>query len=369
VQALHRTMNEIIVLGKWEKAKQAIAECKSIDELKVIRDKAEALRAYAKQAKESLEVQNNVAEIKIRCERRIGEFSRELPKENKWSSSHDGKLNILKDAGIQHYERYETIANLPEDLFQKHIEDVKKSNEELTTNGIITLARELAKEQGREEKQKRYQNQAGGFNEKDIEIWQGDFKKLSEKVENNSVDLVLTDPPYPEEFLPLWQDMFEVAERILKPGKFLVCYANHQNLDKIFQLPNNLKYYWIFKLDFTMKPIAKGRNLIATWKPVLIYQKLPFKKIETTIEDNIKFDYTERSLHDLNWGQTIQPFEYLLEKFSEPNDLIFEPFAGSGTTLLACMSKKRRCIGVEIEEKYIDIIKGRLNELRGNLKN
>ena len=36
--------------------------------------------------------------------------------------------------------------------------------------------------------------------------------------------------------------------------------------------------------------------------------------------DKIKFDYTERSLHDENWGQTIEPFEYLLDKFSEPND-------------------------------------------------
>ena len=362
-------MNEIIVLGKWEKAKLAIMECKTIDELKVIRDKAEALRAYAKQAKESLEVQNNVAEIKIRCERRIGEFSKDLPKINKWSNSHDGKLTILKDAGIDHYLRYEAIANLPEDVFQRHISEVKKSNEELTTIGIIELARNLEKEHGREEKQKRYENQSRGFNSRDIQIWNGEFQKLSGKIKDNSVDLILTDPPYPEEFLPLWKDMFDVADRILKPSKFLVCYANHQNLDKIFQLKNNLKYYWIFKLDFTMKPIAKGRNLIATWKPILIYQKLPFKKIETTIEDNIKFDYTERDLHDMNWGQTIQPFEYLLDKFSEPNDLVFEPFAGSGTTLLACLSKKRRCIGVEIEKKYIDIIKGRLNELQRNIRN
>ena len=134
---------ELIVLGQWEKAKRAIAECKTLDEVKKIRDKAEALRAYAKQAKESLEVQNNVAEIKIRCERKIGEFSKELPLGNKWSSSHDGKLITLKDAGIKHFERYESIANLPEKDFEKHIQEVKKSNEELTTVGIIKLARFL----------------------------------------------------------------------------------------------------------------------------------------------------------------------------------------------------------------------------------
>ena len=135
--------NEIIVLGKWEKAKQAISECKNIDELKMIRDKAEALRAYAKQARESLEVQNNIAEIKLRCERKIGEFSKELPKENKWSTSHDRRMTILKDAGVQHYERYETIANLPIKQFEDHIAAIKKSNEELTTVGIIRVAREF----------------------------------------------------------------------------------------------------------------------------------------------------------------------------------------------------------------------------------
>ena len=134
-----------IVLGNWEKAKQAIAECKNIDEAKNIRDKAAALKAYARQAKESQEVQNNVCEIKLRAERRIGEFSRELPVQDKNTrfgqrASHDGeptKLYILKDAGISHHERYETIANIPEEVFEKHIHDVKERNDELTTVGLI----------------------------------------------------------------------------------------------------------------------------------------------------------------------------------------------------------------------------------------
>lgn len=141
-------MNEVIQLGKWDQAKRAIAACTSVDELKQIRDKAQALMAYAKQARESLEVQNNVADIKIRCERRIGEFSKQLP-QNKLkglknaTSPHDGetKTSILKQAGIKHHERYESISNLPEEEFEAHIKNVKKSNEELTTIGLLKLAR------------------------------------------------------------------------------------------------------------------------------------------------------------------------------------------------------------------------------------
>ena len=77
------------------------------------------MRAYAKQAKESLQVQNHIAEIKLRAERRIGEFSRELPKSEGGrptkNSPHHGesKTSILADAGIIHHERYEAIASLP----------------------------------------------------------------------------------------------------------------------------------------------------------------------------------------------------------------------------------------------------------------
>jgi len=90
---------DLIVMGKWEQAKLAIAECKNVDELKQIRDKAQALKAYAKQAKESLEAQNNIAEIKLRAERRIGEFSSVLETKqgnrSDLTSSHDGKKLIL----------------------------------------------------------------------------------------------------------------------------------------------------------------------------------------------------------------------------------------------------------------------------------
>ena len=205
------------------------------------------------------------------------------------------------------------------------------------------------------------------YNEDDIKIHFEDFRKGCESIPDNSIDAIITDPPYPIEYIDLWGDMFEIADRVLKPSAFLVTYANHQNLDRIFQLPNKLKYYWTFKLDFTVKPIAMGRNLIATWKPVIVYQKYPFKKIEETIEDQVhetkEFNYEERDLHDLNWGQSLGKFEYLIQKFSKPGDTILEPFAGTGTTLVACKNTSRKCIGYEIErEKYESIIKGRIVE-------
>lgn len=183
--------NDLVILNNWEKAKIAISECKTIDEVKNIRDKAEALRAYAKQAKESLEMQNNVAEIKLRAERKIGEFSRELPKEQgsrtDLTSSHDGnKLSILKDAGIQHYERYEAMAELPQDVFDNHIMKIKESGTELTTIGVLRIA---------------------AHNENDKKIA---AIKEREVIEPDGLyDVIVIDPPWPIEKIGREVDQYQ----------------------------------------------------------------------------------------------------------------------------------------------------------------
>src|SRR5687767_13746949 len=68
---------EIILLSQ---AKKAIVESKSIHEVKSMRDKAAAVRMYLKQQNESLEIQNEAAEIKIRAERRAGELLADMEK-------------------------------------------------------------------------------------------------------------------------------------------------------------------------------------------------------------------------------------------------------------------------------------------------
>jgi N6-adenosine-specific RNA methylase IME4 len=154
--------NEIIVLGQWEKAKRAIAECTTLDEVKVIRDKAQALKAYAKQAKESLEVQNNVAEIKIRCERKMGQITLEMPTEHgkrtDRTSRHDDeksqktKKEALEEAGIDstNASRNEAMAGMDEKDFEEEIETAKKNKEELTTARVVRKAKSKKKKEKNE---------------------------------------------------------------------------------------------------------------------------------------------------------------------------------------------------------------------------
>lgn len=140
-------------LIKWDSARRAIEEAHSIDEVKDIRDKAEAMRLYAKQQKESLEVQNMVAEIKLRCERRIGDMLKDAPKQHgarpSDTESQDVTPPTLEELGISGMQssRWQTIANLPEAEFEKHIESTKAKGEELTTANVMRLAKKYDNEE------------------------------------------------------------------------------------------------------------------------------------------------------------------------------------------------------------------------------
>lgn len=54
---------------------------------------------------------------------------------------------------------------------------------------------------------------------------------------------------------------------------------------------------------------------------------------------------------------------WLIDFYSKPDDLILDPYAGSGTTLRAAMDQGRRAIGVEISEAYCEIAARRLDQM------
>lgn len=131
----------------FDAARKALAEAHRIDEVKLIRDQAEALRIYVRQQGQSLEMQNQAAEIKLRAERRAGEMlaGRDMNKGAATPLHDESALAIpkLSELGISESQshRWQTEASLPNEVFERHVAEVKQSGGELTSSGLYNLAK------------------------------------------------------------------------------------------------------------------------------------------------------------------------------------------------------------------------------------
>lgn len=193
-----------------------------------------------------------------------------------------------------------------------------------------------------------------------IQILPGDFRELSQDLADDSVDLVLTDPPYPKEFLPLWDDLGRVAARVLKPSGFLVSYSGAMFLPEVMgMLGAHLDYWWLAGLHH-LGPKARiwSHNILQAMKPVLIYQKPPFTKPTRRFINLLDSPAQSKAYH--KWGQSVLPFRRLLETFSNRGDLVLDPFLGGGTSAEAAMQTGRRFIGYEIDPNEADIARRRV---------
>jgi hypothetical protein len=197
---------------------------------------------------------------------------------------------------------------------------------------------------------------------------QGDFKNLCKQIPDNSIDLVLTDPPYSKKYLNLYEGVAEESKRILKPSGFLITLAGQMFLPDLLRLMGkHLSYYWLFSY-YHKGPVASvhTHNIFCRAKLLLIFQKPPSKKQDVWIEDVIISEGPDKDFHE--WGQPVKPFVKLLNTFSKPNDWVLEPFMGGGPVIEACIETKRNVYGFEIDKKYFDMVKNRLKGVKENGK-
>ena len=134
-------------LVRYEAARNALAEAHRVDEVKDIRDQAEAMAAYARQAKDS-ELIQYATEIKVRAERRCGELLRTVdrsqggrPAENS-TKRETSYQQTLKDNDIPHAtaDRYQQLAAMPADHFETAVATAKATAGEVTTAFMLREA-------------------------------------------------------------------------------------------------------------------------------------------------------------------------------------------------------------------------------------
>jgi len=189
-------------------------------------------------------------------------------------------------------------------------------------------------------------------------IWQDDIHtaRLDEQV-----DAIITDPPYPREYLPLWDELGRFAKQNLKHGGVLLAMTPGSYLPQIIEmLGRHLVYQWILACELpgsSASVIQSGvRNVL--WKPILVYRNggEPVN-IGSDLFRNAK---REKEFHE--WGQGVDGYEWQVENFTQPNDIICDPFLGGGTTAIAALKHGRRFVGFDVDAESVSISKGRLKD-------
>jgi len=181
-------------------------------------------------------------------------------------------------------------------------------------------------------------------------IFTGKFQDVCKEFADESIDHILTDPPYPAEFLQEWSDLSEVAGRILKPGGFCICYAGKYHLPEyINRLAAHLEYYWQLILLHKGPPAGIHPVRINTkYKPILVFQKAPRKPQEEYVSDLIQGTGREKDINE--WQQGEEEATQIIKRFTNRGETILDPFAGSHTIGVACEKNERNCILIEKTE-------------------
>ena len=139
---------ELILLSRAEKV---LTQANTIDEVKDLRDKAVAVKAYAKKAKIGQRIVVEAAAIKLRAERRLGQMLHAIELAdaapgNQYtgradSSSDQGRI-YLRDLGITKSDssRTQRIAVLPQEIFDRYLSDNIQAEHEPTVAGLLRMA-------------------------------------------------------------------------------------------------------------------------------------------------------------------------------------------------------------------------------------
>lgn len=239
------------------------------------------------------------------------------------------------------------------------------------------------------------------------QVVQGDCLELMKKLPDNSVDLIVTDPPYnisqennlsrktlnsklqkrntdivlnfgewdifdsEQDYFQFTENWFKECVRVLKPkGWILVWFDKFRTgyFDLLLAPKYDIKSRTILIWHKTNPtPSFRKVNYLSSsefcWVGSKGSSKIKFFGSQNDMHN--VFDYPNSSVYGVTKHPTEKPIEIirkLILNNSLPNDLVLDPFLGSGTTAIACKQLGRDFIGMELSEEYCEIARKRLEQ-------
>jgi len=228
-----------------------------------------------------------------------------------------------------------------------------------------------------------------------MKLYNADCLSILPSLKDNSIDLILTDPPYGTTqckwdsiipFEPMWNEL----KRIIKDNGCIALFGS-EPFSSALRMSNikQFKYDWIWKKTNVMGFLnAKKRPLKETeiisifnskiYKPQNLQKNLKgknrkgkntdvlgkYEAINNSEFTNypktiIKFK-SERGLHPTQ--KPVALLEYLIKTYTNENDTVLDFTMGSGSTGVACKNLNREFIGIELDKQYFEIATNRINE-------
>ena len=216
-----------------------------------------------------------------------------------------------------------------------------------------------------------------------------DVREVFKTIPDNSIDLVVTDPPYkttsrgnagnsggmlqkdinkkgqvfkhnnikPQEYIP---ELY----RVLKDGSHCYIMTNHVNLQEMLNVATESGFKFVKCLIWDKGNKIMGQYYMSSFEYILFLRKGKAKRINNcgTADilrvPNIKTKGEDgQNLHDTE--KPVELMKIMIDNSSNEGDIVFDPFMGIGSTGVACLELNRRFIGVELDEQYFPIAKYR----------
>jgi len=160
-----------------------------------------------------------------------------------------------------------------------------------------------------------------------------DVAVMSEHMEPESVDVIITEPPCKKGSLDIYGTLAAEASKVLKDGGSMFVIVGQAHLPEILSLlAKHVNYHW--SLTYLIDGhIIQSKNIETFWKPVLWFVKGGYTGDKSNPGDI--YEHTESGLSEL------------VEKFTYPGQTILDPFVGNGEAVaLKAISTGRKFIGL-----------------------
>ena len=223
----------------------------------------------------------------------------------------------------------------------------------------------------------------------DYNIYCGDCLNYMKKIPSESIDLIVTDPPYlinyqssrrikKEKFEKIKNDVnsqqlicdyFEECNRILKNNTAIYCFCSWHHID--FFKQEFEKHFKLKNIIVWNKNNHGSGDLKGAYAPkhelILFGHKGRTLLREKRISDVIECEKINSSNLTHPTEKPTKLIEIFIKQSSDINDIVFDGFMGSGSTGVACINTNRKFIGCELDENYFKITEQRLKNTIKNI--